>query len=488
MNSARPIIRPLAALTACCAGWRAHKDRLPIARLLDRVLDETGYEPALLGEFLGDRRRANVRKLVRLARQFDEQGGLTLADFVARLRAYADDPPREDEAATSEEEGNSVRLMTIHQAKGLEFPIVVLPDLDRGRASRNEAVAVHDRLGIVLKAGFRGDEESGGKSLAEVTFKHLEDREEDAELNRLLYVATTRAQDHLILSCHREPGSTPSSLAMKLLLSRFSLDDGTPLNSTSSSQHLPLVAVLDSEPEARVRKSEIKAWVPEARREEVARVIERATFPPLSQTTDAQPSRASSDWETGCRWLSLDPSREIDPRAARVERLVRELLADPELPMLGSRLFARAQILSRKMNPVASNSIVREAAACVEAWSTSAVCRLILESSACQRSVRWLVPRYREGKPTCVVEGSTEFLVERQGQSPFVVIVTSARNLPDWHESLRLQLALSIAQKNEPAPMSGFRIQLTSAPLIETEESFDPAKIDQLIELATRWT
>ncbi len=63
------------------------KDHTPIASLIDRILTESGYEAALIGESLGDRKRANARKLVRMARRFDEQGGFTLADFVARLRA-----------------------------------------------------------------------------------------------------------------------------------------------------------------------------------------------------------------------------------------------------------------------------------------------------------------------------------------------------------------------------------------------------------------
>ena len=106
---------------------------MPIAALVDRVLDESGFEAALLGEFLGDRKRANARKLVRLARRFDAQGGFTLGHFVARLRADLRKPPREEQAATTDEDGESVRLMSIHQAKGLEFPIVVLPDLNRKR-------------------------------------------------------------------------------------------------------------------------------------------------------------------------------------------------------------------------------------------------------------------------------------------------------------------------------------------------------------------
>ena len=133
--------------------WRALKDRLPIAALVDRVLDESGFEAALLGEFLGDRKRANARKLVRLARRFDAQGRFTLADFVARLRADLREPPREEQAATTDEEGESVRLMSIHQAKGLEFPIVVVPDLNRRDDHGRENVTFHEELGPLVNLG-----------------------------------------------------------------------------------------------------------------------------------------------------------------------------------------------------------------------------------------------------------------------------------------------------------------------------------------------
>ncbi len=61
--------------------WRERKDREPMAALLGRVLEESGFESALLGEFLGARKRANVRKLVKMARAFDLHGGFTLGGF-----------------------------------------------------------------------------------------------------------------------------------------------------------------------------------------------------------------------------------------------------------------------------------------------------------------------------------------------------------------------------------------------------------------------
>ena len=149
---------------ALLAGWRAVKDRVPIAALVDRILDESGYEAALLGEFLGDRKRANARKLVRLARRFDEQGGFTLADFVERLRADLRGATKETQAATTDEQGEVIRLMSIHQAKGLEFPIVVLPDLDRKRPGELKRVAFDADLGpLVNPAPGRGRRRRRGR-------------------------------------------------------------------------------------------------------------------------------------------------------------------------------------------------------------------------------------------------------------------------------------------------------------------------------------
>ena len=188
--------------------WRGLKDRVPIAALVDAVLDESGYEAALLGEFLGDRKRANARKLVRLARRFDAAGaGSRSPTFVARLRADLREPPREEQAATTDERGTSVRLMSIHQAKGLEFPIVVVPDLNRKPAADLDAVAFDPTLGPLVRRGkdrvaepgtsAKGDDaadEGTRESLGWLAYQALERHHEEKEALRLFYVATTRAR------------------------------------------------------------------------------------------------------------------------------------------------------------------------------------------------------------------------------------------------------------------------------------------------------
>ena len=133
------------------ARWRDLKDRVPIAALVDRVLDESGYEAALARRVPG-RPEAGQRAQARPAGPaVRPAGGL----HARRLRGPAPQrpapTPREEQAATTDEEGTSVRLMSIHQAKGLEFPIVVLPDLNRKPSGGMNLVAFHPKLGPLVR-------------------------------------------------------------------------------------------------------------------------------------------------------------------------------------------------------------------------------------------------------------------------------------------------------------------------------------------------
>lgn len=169
----------------------ALKDRLPVAELIQEAVARTGYDAVLLGEFLGERKLANLHKLVEQARSFDASGMFGLSDFIAQLSEFVADQPREPLAATYPESADVVRLMTIHQAKGLEFPVVIVADMARESPYRSESAVFHPELGPAVKT-----EECFGYAL----FRHLDQAEDRAEATRLLYVATTRAADQLILS------------------------------------------------------------------------------------------------------------------------------------------------------------------------------------------------------------------------------------------------------------------------------------------------
>ncbi len=198
---------------ATMAELRAMKDRVPIAQLICEVLRRTGCDAIVLAEFLGERKLANLHKLIDQARSFDRSGIFTLADFITQLSQFVARQPDEALAATHGESTDVVRLMTIHQSKGLEFPVVVVPDVDRPRRVATGVAAFTGRLGPMV----RYPDATSGFDLHMLA----ESDEERAELSRLLYVATTRAADYLILAAGLPRLDAVGGPWMELIHQRF---------------------------------------------------------------------------------------------------------------------------------------------------------------------------------------------------------------------------------------------------------------------------
>ena len=244
---------------ATLAELRASKDRLPTCELIELALARTGYDAVLLGEFLGERKLANLRKLVEQVRGFEQGGFLGLADYIAQLAEFVAAQPDEPLAATHSEDTNVVRLMTIHQSKGLEFPIVVVPDLDRPRHARSPGVHFDPRLGPLVKlpetsaAKYRGVPAPAPSGFE--LWRFTERAQDAAELNRLLYVATTRAADYLILSSGVERLDNTKGPWMELLARQFDLATGRFVGELAASEPLPEVRVITEEPSAPPREA-----------------------------------------------------------------------------------------------------------------------------------------------------------------------------------------------------------------------------------------
>ena len=181
---------------------RAVAGRAGVTELLDRVIERTGYDLAVLGMPGGTRRLANVRKLMRLAREHEAAHGPDLTgflDLVARRARSGAGEARESEAPVEGEALDAVRLMTIHRAKGLEFGVVCVADLGRGPRWRADLV----RVGADGRFGLRLSEPGTGKRESALEYRALgEERQaaESEEERRLFYVAMTRARERLILS------------------------------------------------------------------------------------------------------------------------------------------------------------------------------------------------------------------------------------------------------------------------------------------------
>ena len=172
--------------------------RLSLAAAIERVVVEHDYDLALLRRRDGLRRFANLRKLVRLARDFESRHGRSLEGFLAEVAERGVGSGREAEAVVAEEGGDAVRLLTVHAAKGLEFPVVVVADAGRGNGPAGEDVVRGADGAVHLKVpDLDGGRRPTAAHAAAVEAERLADEE---ERRRVTYVACTRAAGRLIVS------------------------------------------------------------------------------------------------------------------------------------------------------------------------------------------------------------------------------------------------------------------------------------------------
>ena len=171
--------------------WRESRDVAGFDRLLMRAVDETGASADP-----GSRAAANIEKFLALAREASTR--LTLGEFVDELKLMREADARDVEAPL-EDTINAVRITTVHAAKGLEFPVVFLAALHKGIQSGEGPLGFSPRVGL----GARWTNPASGETKRDCFLKAIEveaKQRETEEGNRLLYVAMTRAEEHLVLS------------------------------------------------------------------------------------------------------------------------------------------------------------------------------------------------------------------------------------------------------------------------------------------------
>jgi ATP-dependent exoDNAse (exonuclease V) beta subunit len=197
----------LAAFRERFARERELAPRLALDEVLRRAVEATDYDLHVLRLPGGARRLANLHKLLRLAADHERAHGRDVRGLVDRATAELEADAREADAPVELGDAKAVRLMTIHAAKGLEFPVVCVADLGRRTSVDAPAVLVDGpRLGIRLPA-------LDGSSSRALDYDALRDRRRDAdaaEERRIMYVALTRAEERLILSGGVDPEKWPA--------------------------------------------------------------------------------------------------------------------------------------------------------------------------------------------------------------------------------------------------------------------------------------
>ncbi len=219
-----------------------------VAATLEDLFEQTGALSLFYLKPDGEQRAANLLKAIDFARTHETIGGTTFGSFARWLSEMAEEEREEGEAPLSEEAeldvqdkgADAVRISTVHKAKGLEFPMVILCDpAGRPRAASPPVIVERTTDARTQAPGSRMEFVLGGgeRRYLSTGYELAEDREKqrlEAERLRLLYVATTRARDYLVIPAFagRSPGGV-----IRVLAGAGFLPEATSLDPAEAEQH-----------------------------------------------------------------------------------------------------------------------------------------------------------------------------------------------------------------------------------------------------------
>ncbi len=319
----------------CLEGWIADAHLETISGVLRRALAETGYLEIVAASERSLQVTRNLTKFLDLVRAFEKGRSRTIREFLRFMEALIKGEPREAEAATYEDLGEVVKIYTIHGAKGLQFPVVILPDLGAPLLSARknlfysqtvrQGTSVETFLGLKIwnpDAGYCELEHPVRRMI-----QRLDEYRQIAEEKRLLYVAMTRARDRLILI-----GQRANHLSYSRWLCESGIEDYSPIIQDESAGTRGLgkgkpkagdagLRSLFPRPELPVSISEKRVWTPT----ELA-LFSRCPYKFLLLRMEAQPEGPRLDWERADEKDVLIGSlihellERSDPNGASIER------------------------------------------------------------------------------------------------------------------------------------------------------------------------
>ncbi|HEY3248129.1 MAG TPA: UvrD-helicase domain-containing protein [bacterium] len=395
----------IAAAYGILRAMHLQRNLLSVPQMVEEVLVRTSALQIFLLTPQGEQRVANLVKVVQLARALEGSGILTFRAFVHWLRDMERQAVDEAESPTVEEGDDVVRIMSIHAAKGLEFPIVVLPDLGHGAGSRADHLILQRVRG---EAGFYfGKVGQGGWPVQTANYQTLKDdngRREAAERLRVLYVGMTRAKDALVLPCFpKKPANTlmvdlahvfPQTPDFEQPHGEWILVDGAGIGKVEREPAPVRLQFPDEPMNVDVMPSERAVWL-----EQRQKVVETAGLPDKvtrpSKLLD--PAKLAAVKQMGTRL-------EVAAGGQNLGTLVHQILAvipldRPDLAAVYAEYFARQKRVR--------GALVERAVALVQAALGTAVVKTALAG----RPWREVPFAMLEGDGT-LVEGTMDLLVE----------------------------------------------------------------------------
>jgi ATP-dependent exoDNAse (exonuclease V) beta subunit len=328
-----------------------------VPAILERLYDETRVLAALTGSRRGEAQIANLEKVTALAREASSLGALTLRGFANLLEDRIQNAREEpDLPSTRPGDPETVRVLSVHKAKGLEAPVVALYDTDDRGYSPIDTVPLWEDGRIAI--GFRGGcQPSDWNALVK-----REEKKAWAESRRLLYVACTRARDLLVVP--RPPVDADVGAFWKPLV------DQLPAASDADVRVVDVETLARPEVAGRSRElwalssaeggDAVAAWWEAERRDLVSRAAERPLAPVSATRLAARtaPPPAAVTAGTGGRdfgslvhrLLEWVPLEDVDPGRAERVRAMADALAPsfglgPEAASLAAEQVERALAL-----------------------------------------------------------------------------------------------------------------------------------------------
>ena len=167
--------------------------------LINEILDIFNFTTCQALASLSEQTLANIAKFKQVTAKLFENGSYTLEQMLDNFETYQKEEGEESSAILAEEDFNVIKILTIHKAKGLEYPVIILTDLSRNFSSadprkKKQNTGFYSR-NLNLKALSLGKIQDGVLPL----IKDEKDAKEAEEKRRLLYVAMTRAKEALII-------------------------------------------------------------------------------------------------------------------------------------------------------------------------------------------------------------------------------------------------------------------------------------------------
>jgi ATP-dependent exoDNAse (exonuclease V) beta subunit len=202
---------------------------MTIASLIGEILNRTTWRATVKNMRGKEQAEANIEKLISYARDFENRGFRNMFDFTEELKLIIDSNVNEGEAVFSAST-DAINVMTIHASKGLEFPVVALYN-SNARSGKPESFFVNEKFGISFPT-LVADQQSGVRKTSSTLLQELnrdmKKVSESAEEKRILYVALTRAESHIIVSGSTKPSKSGALSAplgfMKMIVAGLGTD------------------------------------------------------------------------------------------------------------------------------------------------------------------------------------------------------------------------------------------------------------------------